>query len=138
VIQNNESVLIDTSTWIAAFRGNPVNITEITRTLLNDDRALTCGPVLFEIYRGLRAWERKKIIPLMKALIRLPIDEKDWEIAGNLDASLRTEGITIPPMDLLIAQICLRNNVPIFALDQHFESIKGLRFFTVENLEKES
>lgn len=129
MIRNNESVLIDTSTWIAAFRGRPENVKKITRTLLNDDRALTCGPVLFEIYRGLHASERKKIIPLMKAIIRLPIDEKDWEIAGNLDASLRTKGITIPPMDILIAQVCLRNNVPIFALDQHFECINGLRLF---------
>jgi hypothetical protein len=119
--------MVDTSVWIAAFRGKPGNIAEKTRQLLHDDQALICGPVLFEIRRGLRASERKKILPLMEAVIRLPVDERDWDLAGDLDASLRSEGLTIPPMDILIAQVCLRHQAPLFALDQHFESIKGLQ-----------
>ena len=59
------------------------------------------------------------------------IDEQDWELTGKLDASLRSNGITIPRMDLLIARICLRNNVPLFTLDQHFEAIEGIRLFII-------
>lgn len=131
MIQENESILIDTSVWIASFRGRPADITEMTRQLLNNDRALTCGPVLFEIHRGLRTSEHRRIIPLMNAVVCLPFEEQDWELTGKLDASLRSNGITIPQMDLLIARVCLRHDVPLFTLDQHFEAIEGIRLFII-------
>lgn len=126
---DNEVVLIDTSVWIASFRGKPANVTEITGTLLKEDRDLTCGPVLFEIRRGLRLHERKTIMPLMEAVIRLSLDEQDWELAGDLDASLRKRGITIPPIDSLIARVCLRHDVPLFTLDRHFNSVSDISLF---------
>ena len=124
-----ESVLLDTSVWIDALRGKTPNIVALTQGLLNDDRALTCGPVMFEIKRGLRSSERKKILPLFDALIRLSFDEAIWDAAGDLDASLRKKGITIPPMDVLIAQICLQHKVALFTLDEHFRSVPGLQVF---------
>jgi len=125
-----EPILLDTSVWIDAFTGRTPEIIEITKNLINDDRVLTCGPVMFEIKRGLRPSERKKILPLLNALMRLSVDESIWDSAGDLDASLRNKGITIPPMDVLIAQICLRHKVSLFSLDNHFNSVPGLRLFT--------
>jgi tRNA(fMet)-specific endonuclease VapC len=124
-----ESVLLDTSIWIDALRGKTPNIVALTQGLLNDDRALTCGPVIFEIKRGLRSPERKKILPLFDALIRLSFDEAIWDAAGDLDASLRKKGVKIPPMDVLIAQICLHHKVVLFTLDEHFRSVPGLQVF---------
>ncbi|MBW2054229.1 MAG: PIN domain-containing protein, partial [Deltaproteobacteria bacterium] len=70
-----ESVLLDTSVWIDALQGRTPHIVKMTQELLNEDRILTCGPVIFEIKRGLRPPERKKILPLFDALIRLSVDE---------------------------------------------------------------
>ena len=126
---NMESVLLDTSVWIDALRGKTPNIVALTQRLLNDDRAHTCGPVIFEIKRGLRSPERKKILPLFDALIRLSFDEVMWDAAGDLDASLRKKGVTIPPMDVLISQICLHHKVSLFTLDEHFRSVPGLQVF---------
>jgi len=126
---NTEPVLLDTSVWIDAFRGKTQHIVAVTQGLLNDDRILICGPVLFEIKRGLRPPDRKKILPLLDALIRLSVDESDWDNAGDLDNSLRKKGITIPPMDIIIAQVCLHHKVSLFTLDEHFSSIPGLKFF---------
>ena len=122
MIQENESILVDTSVWIASFKGKPADITAMTRQLLNNDRALTCGPVLFEIHRGLRPSEQRRIIPLMKALVCLPFDEQDWELTGKLDASLRSKGNTIPHLDLLLARVCLRHNVPHVYIGSTFRS----------------
>lgn len=127
--RNLESVLLDTSVWIDALRGKTPNIVAITEGLLNDDRVLTCGPVIFEIKRGLRPPERKKILPLFDALIRLSVDETVWDAADELDASLRRKGITIPPMDVIIAQVCLHHKVFLFTLDEHFRSVPGLKVF---------
>jgi predicted nucleic acid-binding protein len=123
------SVLLDTSVWIDALRGKTPHIIAVTEELLKDDRILICGPVLFEIKRGLRPPDRKKIIPLFDALIRLSVDEAVWDAAGDLDASLRKKGITIPSMDVIIAQVCLHHKVSIFTLDEHFHSIPGLKLF---------
>jgi len=126
---NLDSVLLDTSVWIDAFQGKTPDIVAVVQGLLNDDRILTCGPVIFEIKRGLRPTERKKILPLFNALIRLSVDETVWDAAGDLDASLRKKGITIPPMDVIIAQICLHHKVFLFTLDEHFRSVSGLKLF---------
>jgi len=53
---------------------------------------------------------------LFDALIRLSVDETVWDAAGDLDASLRKKGITIPPMDVIIAQVCLHHKVSIYYL----------------------
>jgi predicted nucleic acid-binding protein len=126
---NMASVLLDTSVWIDALRGKIPHVVEATEKLLKDDRILICGPILFEIKRGLRPPDRKKILPLFDALIRLSVDETVWDAAGDLDASLRGKGIIIPPMDVIIAQVCLHHKVSIFTLDEHFHSIPGLKFF---------
>ena len=132
MIDNTEPVLLDTSVWIDALRGKTPEIVAETQALLNDDRVLTCGPVMFEIKRGIRAEERKKILSLFDALIRLPFDDALWDPAGKLDASLRGRGITIPTMDVLIAQICLHYQVYLFTLDEHFQSVPGLKLFTAK------
>jgi predicted nucleic acid-binding protein len=124
-----ESVLLDTSVWIDALRGKTSSIVAITQELLNNDRVLTCGPVIFEIKRGLHSAERKKVLPLFDALIRLSFNETIWDAAGDLDASLRKKGITIPPMDIIIAQMSLHYNVPLFTIDNHFRSVPGLKMF---------
>ena len=126
---NMAPVLLDTSVWIDALRGKTPHIVETTEELLKDDRILICGPVLFEIKRGLRPPDRKRILPLLDALIRLSVDEAVWDAAGDLDASLRKTGMTIPPMDVIIAQVCLHHKVSLFTLDEHFHSIPGLKLF---------
>jgi predicted nucleic acid-binding protein len=129
MISSTEPVLLDISVWIDALRGKTSKIVATTQELLKDDRVLTCGPVIFEIKRGLRPQERKKILPLFDALIRLSVDETLWDAAGDLDASLRRKGITIPPMDVIIAQICLYYKVCLFTMDEHFRSVPGLKLF---------
>ena len=121
--------MIDTSVWISAFRGKTPVIVTVTQRLLRDDRILTCGPVLLEIKRGLKLPERKKVMPLFKAVTRLAFEEKMWDEAGDLDATLRRKGITIPPLDVLIAQTCLHHKVSLFTLDEHFKSVPGLKLF---------
>ena len=79
-----EKVLLDTSVWVNAFRGQSQEIVALTRYLLNEDRVVTCGPVILEIRRGLRPKERKRVLALFDALIRLSFDEGLWDSAGEL------------------------------------------------------
>ncbi len=119
-------IMLDTSVWVDALRGKTRRITELTRVLLKEDRALTCAPVIFELRRGLRPLERERILPLIDAIPRLPVGDDIWDAAGDLAGSLRKKGVTLPPMDLLIAQVCIHQHVPLLTLDRHFRSIPGL------------
>jgi predicted nucleic acid-binding protein len=122
-----ERVMVDTSAWIEGFRGRSETVLDVLRTLLAEDRVLTCGPVCCEIRRGLRPHERTRVLPLLAAVPRLAFEDVDWDEAGILDADLRSQGVTIPPFDLLIARVCLRENVPLYTFDDHFDGIPGLR-----------
>lgn len=119
-------VLIDTSAWIDAFQERTAWVARRIRTLLEEDRAATCGPVLFEIRRGMKPGERKKVLPLFDALHRLPFEETDWSEAGEMDAALRRTGHTLPAMDVLIAHLCMKHKTSILTLDAHFRFVPGL------------
>ena len=121
--------MLDTSVWVSAFRNEDADVTARTRDMLTKDVVLTCGPILLEIRRGLKRRERARLVPLLDALRRVNFHEADWDEAGDLDAKLRQRGITIPPMDILIARLCLRENLPLWTLDTHFESVPGLKLF---------
>lgn len=121
-----ERVLVDTSAWIDALRGRTPAVVSGMRRLLSEDQVVTCGPVIYEIYRGLRAGERQGVLPLFEALPRIAFEERDWERAGTLDASLRARGRSLPPIDVLIACLCLRHRVALFTLDEHFGHVPGL------------
>ena len=95
--------------------------------LLADDRVAICGPVVFEIRRGLRPKEQKTVLPLFEALHFLPFAEEDWAAAGSLDVTLRQKGLTLPAMDLLIATLCQRHQVTLLTLDQHFSMVPKLK-----------
>lgn len=129
-----EMVMLDTSIWIDAFRGKSPEILKLTKKLLDEDRVCTCGPIVFEIRRGLHPREQKRVFPLFDALIRLKFDESTWDEAGALDASLRRKGLTLPPMDILIASVCLQHGTPLLTLDQHFQAIPGLKCLTHDAL----
>lgn len=119
-------VLLDTSAWIAFFRGQPPDVADRVQALLREDRAITCSPVLFEIRRGLRSQELHRIQALLSALRHIAFTEVDWQAAAELDRTLRSGGLTLPLMDTFIAAVCLRHHFPLLTLDDHFRSVPGL------------
>ncbi|MBZ0272946.1 PIN domain-containing protein [bacterium] len=124
-----EGVFIDTSAWIDAFRDENSAAAATIGHLTQQGQALTGGPVLFEILRGLRPDERRRVVPLLDAIPRLPFTEKDWTEAGALDMRLRSRGTTLPRLDVLIAHICLKNALPIYTPDRHFDAVPGLALY---------
>lgn len=118
-------MLIDTSAWIEFFRARDPVASLVDRTLDNGQATL-CGMVELEIRQGLRSGE-KKILTLLRSLRRIPTEETDFAVAGDRLAELRRKGITIPGTDGLIAQLALRNNLPLLENDGHFKYIPDLR-----------
>lgn len=121
-----ERVLIDTSAWVAFFRGSTPGRAEV-RKLVSDNQALRCGPVELELRRGLRRHEAASVFGVWGAVPELAVEAIDFRSAGDLLRDLRDAGVTLPSLDGLIASVALRHEVPLLTLDRHFEHVPGLR-----------
>jgi predicted nucleic acid-binding protein len=122
----SDRVLVDTSAWVAFFRGQEPTGARVAE-LLETGRALRCGPVELELRQGLRRRDAPSILGLWFALPELPVDGLDFTSAGDLLRELRERGRAIPSMDGLIATLALRYDAALLTLDRHFDGIEGLR-----------
>ena len=117
-------VLIDTSAWIAFFRGHEPLGSQVDAAPA-DGSAAVCGMIELEVLQNVRAGE-DNVRGLMRSTLRLKTDEGDYREAGERLAELRRRGVTLPATDGLIAQVALRYQVPLLEFDKHFEHIEGL------------
>jgi predicted nucleic acid-binding protein len=112
-----EHVLIDTSAWVAFFRGTTPGRAEV-QTLVADDQAVRCGPVELELRRGLRRHEIATVLRVWTALAELAVEAIDFTSAGDLLRDLAENGTSVPSIDGLITTIALRYDVPLLTLDR--------------------
>jgi predicted nucleic acid-binding protein len=117
-------VLIDTSAWIAFFRGHEPLASRVDAALA-DGSAAVCGMIELEVLQNVRPGE-EDVRSLMRSTLRLRTDEADYREAGERLAGLRRRGVTLPVTDGLIAQVALRYQVPLLEFDKHFDHIEGL------------
>lgn len=117
-------VLIDTSAWIAFFRGHEPVASRVDGALA-DGSAAVCGMVELEVLQGVRPGE-ERVRGLLRSSLHLETIESDYLEAAERLAGLRRNGITLPVTDGLIAQVALRHKVALLEHDRHFECIEGL------------
>lgn len=118
-------ILVDTSAWIAFFRGHEPLASRVDAAIDADDAAL-CGPVISELRRGfVSEAERKRLLPLLGTLHALPEPPELWADAGDLGFALRRKGVTVKTLDLLIAVWALHAGVPILTADGDFASMQA-------------
>ena len=117
--------LVDTSAWIAFFRGHEP-VASLLDTALADGVVALCGVVELELRQGLRPGEREAVLSLLNAAARLPTTEADWGSAGDLLASLRRSGVTVPSTDGLVAYLALRHDAVLLEHDEHFRHFPDL------------
>ena len=118
-------VLVDTSVWIAYFRGRPEDrsSSDALDYLLSGCEAVINDVILTELLPSMRVRGESEIATLMCAL-RRPVMDIDWEDLRNLQETCLRAGINrIGLPDLMIAQQAIRFDLPLFSLDKHFELI---------------
>jgi hypothetical protein len=95
------SVLVDTSVWIAYFRGTG-NLRAVD-ALIDENLLVTNDLLLAELIPPLRIRRQSRLIHLMQAIARCP---------------LTINNVGLP--DLIIAQNAIQNGLALFTLDRHF------------------
>ena len=116
-------ILADTSVWIEFLRGSLGHgIKEDTMF-----QVVTCGPVIQEVFQGLRAVpQRLDFEDRFLALPRLsdPLPIRIFTDAATIYRQGRRKGYTIrSSMDCLIAAIAIENKVAVWHKDRDFDLI---------------
>lgn len=118
-------VIVDTSVWIAFFRGRPEDTTtsDALDYLLSGDEVLINDIILTELVPFLNVrGENERASGL--SVLPSPSLETDWNELRNLQETCIRSGINkvgIP--DLMVAQQAMRLDVPLFSIDKHFPLI---------------
>jgi len=120
-MEENEVVLIDTSSWIEALRNTGrTDIRERVLKLMMDGRAAWCDMVSVELWNGVKGnYERQKLSELEKEISCLPSTQEVWQKARLLAQQCRMAGKTVPSADLLITACAFTNNAGIEHCDSH-------------------
>lgn len=123
-------VIADTSLWIEYFKGGDEPARTALRHLIRTEQIVLVGVVLAELLQGCRSsGEADTILSHLTALPFLDTTFSTWIRTGELSASIRRNGITLPLSDLIICALAMEHRYQVYALDTHFTRIPGLRLY---------
>jgi tRNA(fMet)-specific endonuclease VapC len=115
-------ILVDTSAWVEFFRGRDPIARAVDVAIASAEAAL-CGPIITEIRRGLRASERRRVLPLLEGCAVLEQPDDLWVAAGDLGAHLSRKGATVKTLDLLIATYAIAHSTLLLTVEADFQVI---------------
>ncbi|MDO8520009.1 MAG: PIN domain-containing protein [Deltaproteobacteria bacterium] len=121
-------VLVDTSVWIALYRGEKTNLGQRMWALTAANEAAVCGQIWVEFLGGFRKEkQRLEFESSLRAFPFLPTSREAYECAAHLLARHPRLGAG----DAVIAATALTNDSSLLTLDHDFESLvcEGLDLF---------
>lgn len=119
--------LVDTSVWIAAELGRPVNRDSLP------DEAVVCVITVAELQAGVLAAadstaRSRRLDTLQVALDAevLPVDLRAAQVWAELRVRLRDAGRRVNVNDLWIAAIAIANGLPVVSQDNDFAALQEI------------
>jgi predicted nucleic acid-binding protein len=84
-----------------------------------------CGVVRAEVLCGARhPADRAALIRLLDSLAQVPTPEPIWDVVGDTLATLRTNGVTVPFPDAVLATLAIINDLELWTRDTHFALVQ--------------
>lgn len=127
-----KNFLIDTDI-LSMFMKNNNNVVENFRIHFNNFDS-PCFSILtyYEILSGLKYKDSKKqlsqFLDFMKNCVLLNLNNESIEYSSNIYAALRKKGMIIDDVDILIAGICMANDLVLVTNNnKHYSNIDGLK-----------
>lgn len=114
-------ILFDTNVLIDFWK----NPKELLKLDITPDKFSICGPVRTELLHGAKDNEVNDILALFKGFNNIVMDDYDWEGAGFILQTMRSNGFQIPFADAVIAFIAMKYDIPLWTQDTHFLLIQG-------------
>jgi len=127
----NHLIVVDTDVIIDFFRDISPAAGVFSELISLKKAALTAISV-FELYAGIEGAKRlRQIENLVQELIILPLNTLEAAIAGRIYTQLKKGGKLFGTQDILIAAICVANDLPLYTKNMaHFSLIKDIRLLS--------
>lgn len=118
-------MLIDTSAWIEALRGDgDPSVRAQVRAAITADAAVLCDMVLLELWNGARGdAEASALSQFERDIECVPTTAGVWRSAADMARACRRRGITVPATDLLVAACAEAHGLALLHRDAHFDLI---------------
>ena len=120
----NSLVLVDSCAWIDFLRYQEGELGNQVAVLIENKQVAITGVIIAELLQGVKTEKQQQQINfLINSVTSFPTQEIDWINAGLLLQKLRSQGITLPLTDALIAVIAQRFQVKVLTIDKHFHHL---------------
>jgi predicted nucleic acid-binding protein len=120
-----DRVLVDTSVWVEVLRDPAAPLAPTLRQLMvGVVRAVTTGLVIQEVLQGaVVPSQAARISTLLSSLPYATASRDTHQRAAALYRKLRAAGVTVPSIDVTLAQLALDLRASLWSLDSHFNAI---------------
>jgi len=114
--------LVDTSLWVAFFRGKSLAIKNRLLDLAASNRIFYNGIVLMELLNGSKSDKQYQFVTdNFLGLQYLEMDKDFFVECSAMTAQLKSAGLTMSMSDIMIATHAKLNNLFVYSMDKHFE-----------------
>ena len=114
--------LIDSSSWIEFFRGNPEYAFIID--LINSNTICTNDIILAELLPSIYFRKEYKLANLLKSIRKYSLKINWGEICQIQILNLKNGNNHIGISDIVIYQNCIQNNLKLISHDKHFKAME--------------
>lgn len=121
-------ILVDSSSWIHFLRpnGDPDVRARVSAVLSAGD-ACWCPLVRLELWNGAAGKRDRNTLREFEAVLPdLQIDAEVWDSACELARRARSQGISVPATDVLIAACARRHGADLVSVDTDFRLLAGI------------
>lgn len=125
-------IIVDSSAWIEFYRpsGSP-GVRAVVAAAVDSDLVAVNGVIQVEVLAfSSRHDNRRKLVSDFEALHWLDLGKSSFDLATEIGARARSEGITVPATDLIIAACAIQSDSVLLHADTHFDLLvphSGLR-----------
>ena len=122
-------ILVDTSSWIHFLRtSGDAEVRERVRAHLVSGDAAWCPIVRLELWNGACGKKEKTILREFEEILpELPITEAVWQAACKLAQAARSNGLTLPATDILIAACAGAHHARLEHSDSDFDLLARMK-----------
>lgn len=120
-------IVVDTSVWVEAFRGDSTIMAELVR-LLDADLAALTSPIRLELLGGSQSTQYPRLRRVLGAVPSFVPSPSEWKKVETWIEKASRGGQRFGVMDLLIGATADEHRASVWSLDSDFERMARLRF----------